>query len=92
MKEQKNYYVIGGQYLYLCHGTASTLIGAKRLATKCVEYWENCQSFRYPKIYEAKDIQEITSFDNECSTYVPKENAEPIATREWGDRWVTYEK
>ena len=32
---QIHYYVIGGQYEYCCYGGTPTLIGAKRLATKC---------------------------------------------------------
>lgn len=33
--EKINYYVIGGQYEYICYGGTPTLIGAKRLANRC---------------------------------------------------------
>ena len=39
--KQINYYVIGGQYETYCYGGTPTLIGAKRLATKNMEYWDN---------------------------------------------------
>ena len=38
-----NYYVIGGQYVSYCYGGTPTLIGAKRLASKSAEYWDNWQ-------------------------------------------------
>ena len=39
--KKNNYYVIGGQYEIICYGGTPTLIGAKRLATKNEEYWDN---------------------------------------------------
>ena len=54
-----NYYVIGGQYQYIFYGGAPTLIGAKRLANKNAEYWDNWQGWHIPKIYRAEDTKEI---------------------------------
>lgn len=61
MDKQIHYYVIGGQYEYCCYGGTPTLIGAKRLATKCTEYWDNWQGWHKPSIYRAEDTVEIVS-------------------------------
>ena len=56
-----NYYVVGGQYESICYGGTPTLIGAKRLATKNMEYWDNWQGWRKPHIYRAEDTKVIES-------------------------------
>ena len=56
-----NYYVIGGQYESICYGGAPTLIGAKRMATKNEEYWDNWQGWHKPAIYRAEDTKVIES-------------------------------
>ena len=54
MKVKKDgYYVIGGQYSYICYGWCRTLLGAKRLARKNQEYWDNWAGWHTPSIYEA---------------------------------------
>ena len=58
---KNNYYVIGGQYERYCYGGAPTLIGAKRLANKSKEYWDNWQGWHTPAIYRAEDTQEVKS-------------------------------
>ena len=50
-----NYYVIGGQYQFYSYGGTPTLLGAKRLANKHVEYWDNWQGWHTPSIYRAED-------------------------------------
>ena len=55
MKENR-FYVIGGQYQAFNHGGTPTLLGAKRLAKKCEEYWDNWQGFHVPSIYAAKGL------------------------------------
>jgi hypothetical protein len=50
-----NYYVIGGQYESCCYGGAHTLTGAKRLANRNCEYWDNWQGWHTPRIYRAED-------------------------------------
>ena len=57
-----NYYEIGGQYERICHGGASTLIGAKRIATRNEEYWDNWQGWHKPGIYLAEDTEVIESY------------------------------
>ena len=79
-----NYYVIGGQYESICYGGAPTLIGAKRLATKNREYWDNWQGWVTPKIYDAEDTEEITSkgritTQDGATIRVAKWGTEPIA-------------
>lgn len=56
-----NFYVIGGQYETICYGGCPTLIGAKRLATKNIEYWDNWQGWHKPRIYKATDTKEVES-------------------------------
>ena len=58
---KNNYYVIGGQYESYCYGGTPTLIGAKRLANKNKEYWDNWQGWHTPQIYHAEDTQVIES-------------------------------
>lgn len=81
--------VIGGQYYNYCYGFSATLDGAKRLATKSVEYWDNWQGWHYPAIYRAEDVEEINNFYG--PGYAPKPLSAPIATRRYGERWETLE-
>ena len=76
MKKIK-YYVIGGQYQSYCYGGTPTLLGAKRLAKKCAEYWDNWQGWHIPNIYRAEDTVECHNFygDARC----PMEGALPVA-------------
>ena len=57
--KKDNFYVIGGQYESCCYGGAPTLIGAKRLANKNEEFWDNWQGWHTPRIYHADDTVEI---------------------------------
>lgn len=79
--KQNNFYVIGGQYKYYCYGGAPTLIGAKRLANKNTEYWDNWQGWHTPKIYRADDTELVDI--KECgwsrTIRVPKDFSEPVA-------------
>ena len=78
-----NYYVIGGQYESVCYGGTPTLIGAKRLANKNKEYWDNWQGWHTPAIYAAEDTELIVSngsfthYEGEL-VRVPKMGAKPI--------------
>ena len=76
MKKEIKYYVIGGQYAYYLHGGAPTLIGAKRLATKSMEYWDNWQGWHKPSIYKAEDTEICHNFYG--VSRCPKPWAEPI--------------
>ena len=83
-----NYYVIGGQYESYCYGGAATLLGAKRLAGKHVEHWDNWQGAYRPRIYAAKDCIKTKNFYG--WQMVPGENAYPVAqydskTHRWID-------
>lgn len=73
----KKYYIIGGQYAAYCHGSASTLTGAKRIATRHAEHWDNWQGWHVPKIYNATDVTEVVNFYG--SQFAPKEGAFPVA-------------
>lgn len=82
MKEMK-YVVIGGQYETCYYGGAPTLLGAKRLAGRNVEYWDNWQGFHKPFVYAIEDTEEIECYgwitmrDGE-TIRVPKYGAEPL--------------
>ena len=82
----KKYVVIGGQYQSYAYGEADTLVGAKRIATANVEYWDNWHGWHYPAIYRAEDVEPINNFYGEG--YAPAFGAIPVATRAYGERWV----
>lgn len=73
-----NYYVIGGQYASYCYGGTPTLTGAKRLAVKSVEYWDNWQGWLIPSIYKTEDVMDVTNFYGE--TKAPRPGTRPVAT------------
>lgn len=80
----KEYIVIGGQYEAICYGESDTLTGAKRLASKNVEYWDNWQGWHVPNIYRAEDVRELESSGrittpDGVSIVVPREGAQPCA-------------
>lgn len=54
----KNYIIIGGQYYACYYGEAATLTGAKRIAGKNAEYWDNWEGWHLPKIYKREDTEE----------------------------------
>lgn len=82
-KKENTYYVIGGQYESICYGGTPTLTGAKRLANKNAEYWDNWQGWHVPAIYMADDTAviessgRITTRDGE-TIRVPKTGAYPV--------------
>ena len=78
-----NFYIIGGQYQAFCYGARPTLIGAKRLATASVEYWDNWQGWYIPKIYRAADIRPCVNFYGE--TFCPVDGAQPVAVGYYND-------
>lgn len=80
-----NYYVIGGQYERYNHGGAATLLGAKRLAAKSDEYWDNWQGWHRPAIYAAADCEELSNFYG--TQVLPTAEAQPVATWD-GKKWV----
>ena len=83
MKKEINYYVIGGQYESICYGGSVTLRGAKMIATKNIEYWDNWQGWHKPAIYRAEDTEEIesrgriTTYDGQ-TIRVPRPYAVPV--------------
>ena len=81
MKEAK-FAVIGGQYRYYDYGTAPTLLGAKRLASRNVEYWDNFGGWHTPKIYRIEDT--VVVWDNfyGCDVRVP--TAECVCSKTHG--------
>lgn len=83
LMSKNNFYVIGGQYEVAFYGGAPTLIGAKRLASKCIEYWDNWGGEHRPKIYRAEDTVEVITdgmitYEDGHVIRVPKYGAEPV--------------
>ena len=66
----KLYQVIGGQYESRWYGESDSLRGAKRLARKHQEYWDNWQGWHTPAVYHVYDVDEITMRDGR-TTRVP---------------------
>ena len=79
----KKYQIIGGQYESHWYGESDSLRGAKCIATRNKEYWDNWNGWHTPSIYNAEDVEEIesrgriTSYDG-TMIRVPKCGAEPI--------------
>lgn len=86
MNGQIKYYVIGGQYQYRCYGGARSLLAAKRMASKCAEYWDNWQGWHVPAIYRAEDTRVVHNFYGD--TRVPLPGAVPVATRGYSECWT----
>lgn len=79
----KNYQVIGGQYESKWIGESDTLRGAKCIATRNREFWDNWQGWQRPRIYRAEDVREIVSngritTPDGVKIRVPAEFAEPV--------------
>ena len=57
----KKYQVIGGQYETRWYGESDSLHGAKIIAGKHKEYWDNWQGWHKPDIYQAEDVVDTIS-------------------------------
>lgn len=66
MKKENHFVVVGGQYKHYIVGYAPTLIGAKRLANKHAEYWDNWQGWHVPAIYRIEDVYEEWDSESLC--------------------------
>lgn len=85
------YYVIGGQYEQYCYGGSKTLLGAKRLAAKHEEYWDNWQGWHRPSIYTAEDCVMGKTFYGEGMVHKP--GASPVAVYDMGKHmWRSVDK
>lgn len=87
--KKNNYYVIGGQYQHYCYGSVPTLLGAKRLAKKRIEYWDNWQGFHVPSVYKAEDVVECENAYG--VTFVPKYGSSPVASASCNGGLVVWE-
>lgn len=79
----KKYQVIGGQYESHYYGESDSLRGAKIIAGKHKEYWDNWQGWHTPGIYLADDVLEVESRGRITTPdgviiRVPKREAEPV--------------
>lgn len=53
----KKYQIIGGQYEQKWYGESDSLRGAKIIAGKHKEYWDNWQGWHVPGIYLAEECE-----------------------------------
>ncbi len=79
----KKYQVIGGQYEQNWIGESDSIHGAKTIAGKNKEFFDNWQGWHTPKIYKAEDCQDIESrgaitFDDGVMIRVHKPDTEPV--------------
>lgn len=57
----KEYQVIGGQYEPKWYGESDSLHGARTIAGRNKEYWDNWQGWNTPSIYHSSDVVEVES-------------------------------
>lgn len=76
----KRFVIIGGQYQTKVYGYSDTLHGAKCIAARHPEYWDNWAGWHIPAIYASSDL------DNGY----PVPGAQPVAFHT-GKRWETAE-
>ena len=88
--KKNTYYVIGGQYESYYYGARPTLTGAKRLANKSAEYWDNWQGWHIPKIYRVEDVRECENFYG--ATFCLVEGAEPVAVAHYNSGRIVWEE
>lgn len=88
-KDENKYVVIGGQYDRYNYGSAATLAGAMRMASKHVENWDNWQGLHVPVIYRIEDCEMTENFFG--PQMLPKSDATPVAWKENG-KWIKGEK
>ena len=79
----KKYQVIGGQYESCWYGESDSLHGAKVIAGKNKELWDNHQGWHRANVYKSEDVVEIESKGRITTPdgvviRVAKEFAEPI--------------
>lgn len=85
----KKYVVIGGQYQSYYCGESDSLHGAKIIAAKNMEYWDNWAGWHYPKIYLSEDVEPTVNFFG--AGYAPIPGANPVAIRTYGYNWEYYD-
>lgn len=87
----KAFQIIGGQYESHFYGEADSLRGAKVIAARNEEYWDNWGGWKRPAIYRAEDVEEIESrgritTPDGWKIRVPKAGTAPAAV--WnGKKW-----
>ena len=80
----KKYQVIGGQYEQNWIGESDSLHGAKIIAGKNKEFFDNWQGWHTPSIYKAEDCEDVESIGRITTAdgtmiRIHKPDAEPIA-------------
>lgn len=83
VKIMKKYQVIGGQYEQAWKGESDSIRGAKIIAARNKELWDNWQGWHIPAVYRAEDCEVITAagmvtVPDGREIIVHKPDAEPI--------------
>lgn len=86
--KKMQYTVVGGQYFNYNYGSTPTLLGAKRLAGRNPEYWDNWAGWHVPAIYRAEDVEEYWS--DSRGEWVTEVNAYPLCVGEYHHGKVTW--
>jgi len=87
----KKYQVIGGQYESIWYGESDSLLGAKQIASRHVEAWDNYQYWHTPHIYLSEHTEEIESRGRVLTRDGEKiivPTAEPYAVKSRGKWWI----
>lgn len=88
--EHMRYYIIGGQYESKCYGETESLRGAKAMASRNREYWDNHQGWHTPRIYTEDMVREVES-KGRITTRDGETIIVPTGDCAWyhdGTRWV----
>jgi len=85
----KKYQVIGGQYVFCNYGESDSLLGAKQIAGRHPEYWDNWQGWHKPDIYLSEDCVDGQATEFNYRGIAPKYGAQPVSIFINGNRDYT---
>ena len=80
----KKFQVIGGQYEQHHYGESDTIRGARIIAGRNKEYWDNWQGWHIPAIYRAEDCEKLevsglVTYPDGLEVILHKPEAIPVA-------------
>ena len=83
----KRFQVIGGQYYFEWYGESDSLRGAKMIASKHEECWDNWQGWHKPSIYLASDCVKDDRYH--CAIPDKFHGAQPVSVWD-GKTWEDF--
>lgn len=92
----KKYQVIGGQHEQYWYGESDYAYGAKTIASKHAEYWDNWAGWHTPMVYHSKDCRVIechgwVTVADGVKTVVHDKDARP-AFAKINEKWVCFDE